>query len=243
MTRPHGTIRQSQIITTFGPGAMVDLPKYSVIVGGLEHWWGYAKQPIFEERLVTKLETLLKVNGLKLYAPPAEPDGPLAPPAGINGFQFPEWFIAQYEETRGRYRARPLVHRERLISGERFDAPNGKRFPVVPVRFVQGCVNGHLSDIDWYGFAHYWSKEKCARQLWIEERGATGDLADIFVACDCGQSRSMAQATRQGEDTLGFCRGERPWLGRDARASPLVRSDPPVLGRNDPGADRRFELG
>jgi hypothetical protein len=26
MARPQGTIRQSQLITTFGPGAMVDLP-------------------------------------------------------------------------------------------------------------------------------------------------------------------------------------------------------------------------
>src|SRR5438270_212125 len=36
--RPQGQIRQSQIITTFGPGAMVDLPRYAVVIGGLEHW-------------------------------------------------------------------------------------------------------------------------------------------------------------------------------------------------------------
>jgi hypothetical protein len=29
--RPHGQIRQSQIITTFGPGAMLDLSKHSVL--------------------------------------------------------------------------------------------------------------------------------------------------------------------------------------------------------------------
>jgi len=34
--RPHGQIRQSQLITTFGPGAMLDLPNYSVLVAGLE---------------------------------------------------------------------------------------------------------------------------------------------------------------------------------------------------------------
>ena len=40
--RPQGQIRQSQIITTFGPGSMVDLPKHSVLVAGLDHWpaWG-----------------------------------------------------------------------------------------------------------------------------------------------------------------------------------------------------------
>ena len=27
-------------------------------------------------------------------------------------------------------------------------------YPVVPVRFVQACINGHISDVDWYGFVH-----------------------------------------------------------------------------------------
>ena len=31
--KPHGQIRQSQIVTTFGPGAMVDLPDHAVIIG------------------------------------------------------------------------------------------------------------------------------------------------------------------------------------------------------------------
>ena len=31
-------IRQSQLITTYGPGAMIDLPDYSVIVSGLQDW-------------------------------------------------------------------------------------------------------------------------------------------------------------------------------------------------------------
>jgi hypothetical protein len=30
--------RQSQIITTFGPGAMIDLPTRSVLIGGLDRW-------------------------------------------------------------------------------------------------------------------------------------------------------------------------------------------------------------
>jgi hypothetical protein len=34
--RPHGSIRRSQVLTSYGPGAMVDLPTRSVIIGGLE---------------------------------------------------------------------------------------------------------------------------------------------------------------------------------------------------------------
>ena len=46
----HGEIRQSQLITTYGPGARVDLPKQSVVIGGLESWVG-ADTVIHEQRL------------------------------------------------------------------------------------------------------------------------------------------------------------------------------------------------
>ena len=54
--KPHGQIRQSQIVTTFGPGAMVDLPDHAVIVAGLDHWTGYRSNPIDEDRLAAKVE-------------------------------------------------------------------------------------------------------------------------------------------------------------------------------------------
>ena len=34
----HGQVRRSQVITTYGPGALIDLPRHSAIVGGLETW-------------------------------------------------------------------------------------------------------------------------------------------------------------------------------------------------------------
>src|SRR5271165_4599351 len=98
--RPQGQIRQSQIITTFGPGALVDLPSYAAIIGGLEHWQGVEK-PIFEERLIGKLRRMLEIPGLKLFAPPIDPGDPLAPRTGITAWMFPEWFVAQYEPGPG----------------------------------------------------------------------------------------------------------------------------------------------
>src|SRR5262245_7088365 len=35
---PDGQIRQSQMVTTYGPGSMVDLIDRAVVIGGLEHW-------------------------------------------------------------------------------------------------------------------------------------------------------------------------------------------------------------
>src|SRR5436190_22491709 len=108
--KPHGQIRQSQIVTTFGPGAMVDLPDHAVIIGGLEHWVGWRDHPIHEERLAAKVRALLELPSIEFYAPPPDPDDPMAPRTGVTAWLFPEWFIAQYEinnvraapDTRGR---------------------------------------------------------------------------------------------------------------------------------------------
>src|SRR5262245_49584976 len=164
--RAHGQIRQSQIITTFGPGALVDLPSYAAIVGGLEHWKGVEKQ-IFEERLVAKLQKVLSIGTLKLFAPPVDPGDPSAPRTGITAWMFPEWFVAQYEPaSEGSVRSRPLIHRESLVKGK-YLGPDKKKYPVVPIRFVQACLNGHISDIDWYAFVHG-HDDACRRPLYVD---------------------------------------------------------------------------
>jgi hypothetical protein len=91
--RPQGQMRQSQVVTTFGPGAMVDLPEHSVIIGGLDNWTGYRDRQIFEDRLASKVKTLLNMPSVDFFAPPADRDDPLAEITGITAWQFPAWFI------------------------------------------------------------------------------------------------------------------------------------------------------
>ena len=55
--RSHGQIRQSQLLTTFGPGSMLDLPNHSVLIGGLDSW-STGGDEVIEKRLVDKLLTL-----------------------------------------------------------------------------------------------------------------------------------------------------------------------------------------
>ncbi len=111
--KAHGQIRQSQVVTTFGPGALLDLPRYSVLIGGLDHWKTQGDE-IPETRLVQKLKELLGLPSLRLFQPPPDDDNPLTPMTGITAWQFPEWFIAQEIESRERgpgRRSRRLVHR------------------------------------------------------------------------------------------------------------------------------------
>ena len=53
----------------------------------------------------------------------------------------------------------------------------------------------------------------CSRELWLEERGTTGDLAEVHIVCECGAEKAMSQAARSELRSLGNCNGSRPWLG------------------------------
>jgi len=213
----EGQIRQAQVITTFGPGAMVDLPRHAVLVGGLEHW--NRGETIHEPRLCARLMATLELPALELRAPPVEEAEPGQPAEGIKVFQFPEWFLTQQENLElFDVRARLLVHRKALERG-RFRSREGKMLRVVPVRFVRACRAGHIGDLDWRGFVHGGrGNGSCGgvRQMWIEERGTTGDLRELVAACECGRERNLIEAAEVSAATLGTCDGARLWLGPHA---------------------------
>ncbi|HOW80379.1 MAG TPA: DUF1998 domain-containing protein [Candidatus Contendobacter sp.] len=210
--KPHGQVRRGQLLNTFGPGALIDLPKQAVLVGGLDHWrWITPVRAIAEPRLLQKIRRFLP-EVRELREPPVDPD-PDQPGGGVTVWQFPEWFITQdILHTHPRYgRSRRLVHR-RLVQKNQFEDEDRKKHPVVPVRFVRACPKGHIGDIDWYAFVHE-EATACRRNLWIDEQGTSGDIASLWVRCDCGKRRSLASASNPKFKALGYCDGGRPWLG------------------------------
>ena len=62
-------------------------------------------------------------------------------------------------------------------------------------------------------------EDRCRRQLWLDEVGTTGDLADLIVRCECGRSRRLYEAAELDQNPLGTCRGARPWLGINTNES------------------------
>lgn len=196
---------------------MVDLPEASVLIAGLDHWqYDYAQLPLIDEpRLVAKLADQLSMPKLTLRAPPPARDRPQGLHPDIVAWRFPEWFIVQEPVTTKRgHRRRRLVH-SMALDGGRFRDDDGRAKSVVPIRFVRACTKGHIGDIDWPAFVH--GAAGCTRELWIEERGISGDLDAIFIICACGAERSMSQAARLQLKALGNCNGDRPWLGAGNR--------------------------
>ena len=135
---------------------------------------------------------------------------PREPSRGIGAWRFPEWFVVQESGAEERERSRRLVHRKALDSRDRID---GRQ--VVATRFVRACPKGHLDDLDWRRFAHG-GDDNCRQQLWLDERGTSGDLIDLVVRCQCGKSRGLHEAMALELNPLGTCPGARPWLGRNA---------------------------
>ncbi len=207
-------IRSSQLLTTFGPGAMVDLPEGSVIIGGLDNWrFSPGVQPLVDEaRLVAKLRVRVQKPTLVLKTPPPSTDDPTAGKPGVVVWKFPRWFLVQNSEPLvGRNgNRRRLVPESQLVNDRYREGTN--TYEVVPVRFVRACEHGHVDDIDWPAFIHGY-QGGCGGSLHLEERSTTGALVDIWATCSCGEKRSLAQAAVKGSKALGRCNGARPWLG------------------------------
>lgn len=219
---PEGKVRLSQVVMTFGPGAMVDLLDHAVLVGGLDYWrypasgQGYVDEPRLRDAVFKRLEPLgVELSVSRAFRlPPAGDDDAPSPYNGIQVAEFPAWFLCQNRECRALVHSRNLekekgryVHR----------CTNKKTGHCVPVRFVATCKHGHLEEFPWVRFVHARVDEHCdAPDLHLQE-DATGDFSNIIVECrSCGSSRKLAEA--QEPKVLPLCKGERPWLGPEGNA-------------------------
>ena len=213
-------LRQSQVLTTFGPGAMVDLPDRAVLIEGLQSWrFGDRREEVHEPRLQAKLRQMLDLPEVGLVTPPAFDERPTAMKATVGARIFPTWFLVQEARAtgpNGQWRRRRLVRWDELTNGRFRDDEDRSRRPkkVVPVRFVCGCPRGHLDDLDWRVFAHRSSGPSCGRRMWLEERGTSGDISETMVGCECNiPPRPLYDALGIETRALSTCQGKRPWLG------------------------------
>ncbi len=200
---------------------MLDLPERSVLIMGLDDWEMSGPntfKPIPEPRLATLLQQRLmsdcRLSGGKapdLRTPPIDPNDPTRRAQAIKATVFPRWFVCEPLDT-------DTPNRRRLVRLQDLDPPrrkdhkgeDGKRRNASPIRFVCGCENGHLQDVEWRRIVHP-SGVTCREQMWLEESGTSADPRDTRIACDCGVSLTLEQLFQEGR--LGRCAGERPWIG------------------------------
>jgi len=217
---PEGKVRLSQVVMTFGPGAMVDLLDHAVLVGGTD-FWKYDKHApssfIPEPRLYDAVSRRLDPKGVHLSPgaafrkPPAGDDQDPQTGNGIPVIEFPTWFVCQ--ECRALTAAKNLEKdKQRYVHR----CSNSKHGTCVPVRFVATCPKGHLEEFPWVFFHSGPGKGPCEEPDLFLEEDASGDLSQIVVTCrSCKESRPLSSAREP--KVLPLCRGDRPWLGFEGR--------------------------
>lgn len=211
---PVGAVRRSQLITTYGVGAMVALDEQSYIVSGLDGW-KIGPRPDLQE---FRLQTRLGVDGF--YLPPAsdEPAGD-----GVRVRLFPEHYSCP-----GRTPDESDGCSHNLKPYREFNSPRNKNScaacggSLTPSRFVVACSHGHLDEFPYWRWVHAGSgavEHTGRHELSIRTTGRTASLRSIVVGCSCGKEASMEGAFGPGAmaSIRYVCRGGRPWLGSEGR--------------------------
>lgn len=207
-----GTVRRTQVVTTYGVGSMVAADGMSFLVSGLESWSVGAEQPINEFRL----SQILGVR--RFFQPPAPSEDKVRRGSadGIHVRRFPMLYSC------------PSC--ERIDFFSRFNPRPGAaecgacENRLVPSRFVLACEKGHLEEFPYWKWVHrsvdrdVAASGRCGGQLTFRTEGSTSSLRSITVGCSCGVPKvSMEGAFRSSSlKELGIgCSGKQPWL-RDA---------------------------
>lgn len=221
-----GELRPSQILFSFGVGAIVDLPQMSAMVMGLEDWNLQGTIELSEERLLAAVRQHSGSQVQKLLSPPLLSDSDSQTQGfdrtdqiGLPVAPFPSWLVCPecrllanvqsglFELKPDRYRPDKTYYIHHNCTKSR----NPK--PALPARFLVACDRGHLDDFPWRYFVHH-GNSSCSGSLRLYEKGLSGTAADIIVYCDgCKQSRKLVDAFGElAEKNMPACRGRHPHL-------------------------------
>lgn len=194
-TNKLGEIRPNQIITTFGPGAIVDAVKDSVTVLDINYWTERGTK-IIDGRLAA----YLKVDCF--YKPRTTFNG------DIPVVSFPYLHVCSNLNCGRIFDIRENFELEKYLKyGATCPVCNRKGYPS---RFITICENGHMNDFPYSWWVHSGSTA-CNGTLKTYSIGESSTLSDMWVECSCGAKRSMSGAT-QRENFYGLtCTGHHPF--------------------------------
>ena len=214
-----GSVRPSQLLWTYGPGAMIDLPNFSVMTMGIDFWKKAKCLPIQEPRLLAYIKRMGLHSVLDLRQPPLneQEQDDLSDPQSYIGVPvqlFPRWLrctkcnmLAPYDI--GLFKMKPNPFRPEMTHIEHV----GCGGDVVPIRFLVACKCGHIDDFPWRWYVHG-GGTGCQEQMYFRQHGAALQPDNMWIECKCGAKMSMASAFgAAGKKSLPLCRGHHPHLG------------------------------
>jgi len=232
-----GSGRPSSLLYTYGPGAIMDLPHFTVMPSGLDDWdriWARrdGTPSIHAPRLLEAVRLMLGHQVAELRPFPNQPDatayGREGADLGVPAEVFPQWMrctgcdrlapIAAfaYQNTHP-FRPDEAVFEHATCYGRRGVGKRGpRRQPVVTARYLLACTNGHLDEFPYAWWVHEGGPCKPGVDSpvlkMVDHNGGRGASATIICE-SCDASRGMNQAQGEpGRAKLPRCRGRMPHL-------------------------------
>lgn len=199
-----GSVRRSQVISTYGPGSLVAIDDESFMVAGIDSWFDGAlpDSGIIHE---PRLEKFLNVIAFVL--PPSK--GPEST-RDIPVVRYPFWYSCS--DCR---RLAPYFK----LAAESGRCSCGGRLRTS--RFIAICEAGHAMEFPYSRWVHRGpASDGQAHDLKLTAEGRSAGLSDLVVTCSCGAIRNMEDSlSKNGLRSVTKCTGSSPWL-------PGVESDP-----------------
>ncbi len=226
-----GAVHPSQLLWTYGPGALIDTISLSVMTLGIDRWDKDRCPPVAEARLLSAVRRVLGPQVESMRVPPYVDSDRVDPwsaeaRVGVPVRPFPRWLhcvkcgmLAEYDsglfkvkESRHRPENTRFIHES--CRGWKGDKP-ARDADAVPARFLLACRKGHLDDFPWRYYVHVGSSG-CSGSLRFHESGASLQTENLWVKCDsCDAKRNMVQAFgKPGKESLPACRGRHPHLDK-----------------------------
>lgn len=216
-------IRLSQIVTTYGPGAILEGPAGPRIIRSLETSGLFDIVQPSEIEIVDQRLSQSLLDGAGILRLPTNAElGFVESSYVYKTTPFPSWSLCVRHGLMYNYGRRgDRVGCPRCGIHSEHEAKQKARREAI--RFVMACPKGHLDDVDWRALVRH--KQPGCRPSYLIWRGGGGALKNVDIVCPkCGGSFNLGQA--YGSDLK--CSGRYPELGRereecDAKAKMIQR--------------------
>ena len=214
-----GELRRSQILTSYGSGALVDFPRLSGIMAGLEYW----PVQLLPESAKIRERNLEIMLGKEFFYQVSSPENDFDKTFSLPSFRFPSWYycpechrLDHYKKIAKSTASNTSDYNSALLCNECSDSV--KQVKLIPSRFVVACLNGHIDDFPYVLWAHQ-SKGICDNpQLYLEYKGTTGGLDSIHIRCKTCEAKTTMEGCMNKEALRNLkCKGNMPWLGFEGK--------------------------
>lgn len=217
-------VRVGQLVSVFGPGAIVDISEESFINCSIDLWHNPADRTTKRFEDVTLIRLAEELNVRRLWQPTTQKSRvnssiSSAAISSVKMCRFPQWM---YCPTCRRMEQWKPYMEKRLGPDEapycKECSQSGRLSVLTPMPWVKVCEDGHMEEIDWNYLYHKGSnctnKNPSSLRFESVEGGGTGFLGMRIVCEECYDEKERNHRTIRyflQEIERQTCRGHQPW--------------------------------